>query len=401
MSTNSTSGNSTGIAILGSTGSVGRNTLDVVGRNRERFHVVALGANRSVDILFEQVKRFSPKYVVISDPACVASFKERALQLDYVPEILVGSESLIEVAAMAEVDCVMAAIVGAAGLLSTLSAVEAGKVVLLANKEALVMAGDLLISAAQKSGATLLPIDSEHNAVFQCLANVANAEVKAGVQKITLTASGGPFLNTPLNELTEVTPDQACAHPNWSMGRKISVDSATMMNKGLEVIEACLLFDLDIAKVNVVIHPQSIVHAMVAYKDGSILAHMGFPDMRVPIAHAIAWPTRIDSGVKSMDITEYSGLEFFPPDLNRFPCLRLAIEVQKLGNSASVAMNAANEVAVQSFLDGKIKFLEIYEIVAKVVDRSEPVAVNDVEVIMNVDEQARTAAVQQISQLIH
>lgn len=401
MSANSTSQNSTGIAILGSTGSVGRNTLDVVGRNPERLHVVALGANRSVDILFEQVKQFSPKYVVISDPACVESFKERTAQLDHVPEILVGSEAMTEVAAMAEVDCVMAAIVGAAGLLSTLSAVKAGKIVLLANKEALVMAGDLLISTARESGATLLPIDSEHNAVFQCLANVADAEVKAGVQKITLTASGGPFLNTPLNQLTGVTPDQACAHPNWSMGRKISVDSATMMNKGLEVIEACLLFDLDIAKVDVVIHPQSIVHAMVAYKDGSILAHMGFPDMRVPIAHAIAWPTRIDSGVKSMDITEFSGLEFFLPDLNRFPCLRLAIEVQKMGNSASVTMNAANEVAVQSFLDGKIKFLEIYEIVAKVVDHSEPVAVNDVEVIMNVDERARTAAAQQISQLIH
>lgn len=401
MNTNITQSKSIGIAILGSTGSVGRNTLDVIERNQERFHVVALGANQSIDILFEQVKRFSPEYVVISDAACAKLFNERMAQLSYNPQLLVGSEGLNDVAAMKEVDCVMAAIVGAAGLLSTLSAAKAGKIVLLANKEALVMAGDLLTQTAQKNCATLLPIDSEHNAVFQCLANVASTEVMAGVQQITLTASGGPFLNTPLNELAQVTPEQACAHPNWSMGRKISVDSATMMNKGLEVIEACLLFDLDIAQVNVVIHPQSIVHAMVAYKDGSILAHMGFPDMRVPIAHAIGWPTRIDSGVKSLDITEFSGLEFYPPDLNRFPCLQLAMEVQKSGKSASVTMNAANEVAVQSFLDGRIRFSEIYEVVAHVVDASEPVEVNDVEVVMSVDQQARTTAVQHISQLIH
>lgn len=401
MNTNIAQSNSVGIAILGSTGSVGRNTLDVIERNQERFHVVALGANQSIDILFEQVKRFSPEYVVISDITCAELFKERMTHLSYTPQLLVGSEGLSDVAAMAEVDCVMAAIVGAAGLLSTLSAAKAGKIVLLANKEALVMAGDLLTQTAQQNRATLLPIDSEHNAVFQCLANVASAEVIAGVQQITLTASGGPFLNTPLNELAQVTPEQACAHPNWSMGRKISVDSATMMNKGLEVIEACLLFDLDIAKVNVVIHPQSIVHAMVAYKDGSILAHMGFPDMRVPIAHAIGWPARIDSGVKSLDITEFSGLEFYPPDLNRFPCLQLAMEVQKSGKSASVTMNAANEVAVQSFLDGRIRFSEIYEVVAHVVDASEPVEVNDVEVVMSVDQQARATAVQHISQLIH
>lgn len=392
---------STGIAILGSTGSVGKSTLDVIERNRERFHIVALGANRSVDVLFEQVQRYSPKYVVISDPDRAKIFAERISHLTNSPKLLVGNSGLCEVAAMQEVDCVMAAIVGAAGLLSTLSAAEAGKIVLLANKESLVMAGSLLIKAAHENGATLLPIDSEHNAVFQCLANVADKEVRAGVQKITLTASGGPFLKTPLSKLAEVTPEQACAHPNWSMGRKISVDSATMMNKGLEVIEACLLFDLDITKVNVVIHPQSIVHAMVAYKDGSVLAHMGFPDMRVPIAHAIAWPARIESGVESIDLTEFSGLEFFAPDLNRFPCLRLAIEVQNSGSSASVVMNAANEVAVQSFLDRKIKFLQIYDVVASVVDKSEPVAVNDVEVIMSIDQQARAAADKQISQLIH
>lgn len=401
MNMDSSSASSTGIAILGSTGSVGKNTLDVIERNQGRFHVVALAANRSVDALFEQVKQYSPKYVVISDSECASVFAQRLSQLSYTPELLVGSQGLCEVAAKKEVDCVMAAIVGAAGLQSTLAAAKAGKIVLLANKESLVMAGNLLINAAHEYGATLLPIDSEHNAVFQCLANMADAEIKASVRQITLTASGGPFLNTPVKDLAEVTPAQACAHPNWSMGRKISVDSATMMNKGLEVIEACLLFDLDITKVNVVIHPQSIVHALVSYKDGSVLAHLGFPDMRVPIAHAIGWPVRIDSGVKSIDITEFSGLEFFPPDLARFPCLRLALEVQKSDSSASVTMNAANEVAVQSFLEGKIKFLQIYDVVAHVVDNSEPVEVNDVEVIMSVDRHARALADKHISKIFH
>ena len=392
---------STGIAIFGSTGSVGKNTLDVIARNQDRFHVVALGANRSVEALLEQVRQFSPKYVVICDEQSAQKFKSEMSRFSYVPKLLVGSKGLNEVAALDEVECVMAAIVGAAGLSSTLSAAKAGKTVLLANKEALVMAGELLTKAAQQHGAILLPIDSEHNAVFQCLANIASSEVKAGVQQVTLTASGGPFLNTPLNELDKVTPEQACAHPNWSMGKKISVDSATMMNKGLEIIEACLLFDTDISKVNVVIHPQSIVHAMVGYRDGSILAHMGFPDMRVPIAHAMAWPDRIESGVKVMDITKFSGLEFYPPDLNRFPCLQLAIEVQKAGGSSSITMNAANEIAVQSFLEGKVKFSDIYEIVVHVVDTLEPVTVSDVEVIMNVDQQARAAANHYISKLVH
>jgi len=392
---------SIGIAILGSTGNVGKNTLDVIERNLGRFHVVALGANQSVDVLAEQVRRYSPKYVVISDEESAKVFRGRMQHLPNTPELLVGSEGLNDVAAMPEVDCVMAAIVGGAGLLSTLTAAKAGKTVLLANKEALVMAGELLINAAQEHRATLLPIDSEHNAVFQCLANIASSEVRAGVAQITLTASGGPFLNTSLSELDKVTPEQACAHPNWSMGRKISVDSATMMNKGLEVIEACLLFDIDVSKVSVVIHPQSIMHAMVGYKDGSIIAHMGFPDMRVPIAHAIAWPTRIDSGVGVLDITKFSGLEFFPPDFNRFPCLGLALEVQKNGHTAPTTMNAANEIAVQSFLEGKIKFSDIYNVVARVVDESEPVTVNSIEVIMDADKQARESAVRYISKLSH
>ncbi len=397
----SSANSSVGVAILGSTGSVGKNTLDVIHRNPDRFHVVVLGANRSVDTLYEQTRQFSPKYVVIADESSGQIFKQRISTLANAPELLFGEQGLIEAAAITEVDCVMAAIVGGAGLSSTLSAARAGKVVLLANKEALVMAGELLLNEARKSGATLLPIDSEHNAVFQCLANTADAEVKAGVRQITLTASGGPFLKMPLSDLGQVTPDQACAHPNWKMGRKISVDSATMMNKGLEIIEACLLFEMDISKVNVVIHPQSIVHAMVAYKDGSVLAHMGVPDMRVPIAHAMAWPVRIESGAKAMEITEFSRLEFFAPDFKRFPCLKLAIEVQKSGNTAPVTLNAANEIAVQSFLEGKIKYTDIYTIVAHVVDALEPVSVSDVEMVMDVDKLARETAFRQISKIVH
>tara|TARA_R110002096_G_scaffold296007_3_gene490404 strand:- start:99 stop:1295 length:1197 start_codon:yes stop_codon:yes gene_type:complete len=390
---------SKGIAILGSTGSVGKSTLDVIERNPEMFHVVALGARRSVDEIIEQSKKFSPDYVVLTDEDAANEFRQKSSQLKSVPELIVGSEGLIAIASLPEVDCVMAAIVGAAGLLSTLAAAKAGKTLLLANKEALVMSGELLIATAEQNHATLLPIDSEHNAVFQCLQNLANTQVKAGASRVTLTASGGPFLYTALSELTQMTPEQACAHPKWEMGRKISVDSATMMNKGLEVIEACLLFSLDISMVNVVIHPQSIVHAMVTYRDGSMIAHMGFPDMRVPIAHAMAWPVRIDSGVKGLDMTQHSGLEFFEPDLQRFPCLKLAVEVQRTGGACPAVMNAANEEAVQSFLDGKIKFPEIYNVVASVVEKVEPVAAESVEAILHIDQCARQTATQKIQEL--
>ena len=256
------------------------------------------------------------------------------------------------------------------------------------------MAGELLIEEAQNNNATLLPIDSEHNAIFQCMHSVSDSEVKSSVKRIILTASGGPFLNTPMDQLNTVTPDQACAHPNWKMGRKISVDSATMMNKGLEVIEACLLFGVDESSVSVVIHPQSIVHAMVAYKDGSMLSHMGYPDMRVPISHAIGWPERIESGVKELEITECPNFEFFAPDYNRFPCLRLALEVNKSGGSAPTIMNAANEIAVQSFLDGKIKYSQIYDVVANTIDNVEPVSMNSVETILQIDQTARKFASQ-------
>ena len=390
---------SKGIAILGSTGSVGRSTLDVIERNSEKFHVVALGARQSVDELLQQTQKYSPSYVVLTDEDAAKQFKQRSSQLDHTPELIVGSEGLISVAEMPEVDCVMAAIVGAAGLLSTLAAAKAGKTVLLANKEALVMSGELLLATAEKNNAILLPIDSEHNAVFQCMQNLANTQVKDSVKQVTLTASGGPFLRTPLSELAQVSPEQACAHPKWKMGRKISVDSATMMNKGLEVIEACLLFSIDISMVNVVIHPQSIVHAMVTYCDGSILAHMGFPDMRVPIAHAMAWPERINSGVDGLDMTQHSGLEFLQPDIERFPCLRLAMDVQKMGGASPAIMNAANEVAVQSFLDGKIQYPEIYGVVASVVGKLEPVAIDDVETVIEIDQQSRQIATQTILEL--
>lgn len=385
---------SKGVAIFGSTGSVGQHTLDVIDRNRDRFHVVALGVNKSIDSLLEQVNRFQPRYVIISDPQAALKFETKIKGLTAKPELLVGIENLDQVACLTEVDCVMAAIVGGAGLSSTLSAAAAGKTVLLANKESLVMAGELLTKIAKENKATLLPIDSEHNAVFQCMQNVASNEVKQGISQVTLTASGGPFLHTPNEQLAAITPDQACAHPNWTMGRKISVDSATMMNKGLEVIEACLLFDMDITKINVVIHPQSIIHAMVAYQDGSTLAHMGYPDMRVPIAHALGWPIRLSSGVDILDITKYSGLEFFVPDMKKFPCLNLAMQAQKTGGTGPVLLNAANEVAVEAFLQSKIKFLDIVSVVKQVLDDIEPVSLDCVELVKQVDKQARSHATQ-------
>lgn len=392
---------SKGIAIFGSTGSVGQHTLDVIDRHRGRFHVVALGLNKSIDTLVDQVNRFHPRYVIISDAKAALEFKERMNKLACKPELLVGIDNLDQIAGLPEVDCVMAAIVGGAGLSSTLSAAAAGKTVLLANKESLVMAGELLINVAKENHATLLPIDSEHNAVFQCMENIASDEVKSGISQVTLTASGGPFLHTPNDQLADITPDQACAHPNWSMGRKISVDSATMMNKGLEIIEACLLFDIDIAKINVVIHPQSIIHAMVAYKDGSMLAHMGYPDMRVPIAHALGWPVRLSSGVDILDITKYSGLEFFVPDMTKFPCLALAIQAQKMGGTGPVLLNAANEVAVEAFLGSKIKFLDIMNVVKQVLDEMEPVTLDSVELVKDVDRQARAYASQCLTHFIN
>ena len=384
------------IAILGSTGSVGKSTLDVISRNPEKFNVVALGVRKSVDDLLEQINQFTPSYVVVTDEHAAKEYLKKSKNLIRAPQLLIGDDGLEVIASLEEVDCVMAAIVGGAGLLSTLKAAKSGKTVLLANKEALVMAGELLITEAKNNNATLLPIDSEHNAVFQCMQNIFNGDVDNAVQRITLTASGGPFLRTPIDQLEYVTPDQACAHPNWKMGRKISVDSATMMNKGLEVIEACLLFGVNVSNVNVVIHPQSIVHAMVAYKDGSMLSHMGYPDMRVPISHAIAWPLRIESGVAELDITECDKLEFFAPDYERFPCLQMALEVQKTGGSAPAIMNAANEVAVQSFLENEIKFSQIFGVVSNTIESVEPVSMDSVQSILQIDRAAREVTKQHI-----
>jgi 1-deoxy-D-xylulose-5-phosphate reductoisomerase len=384
------------VTVLGSTGSIGISTLDVLARHPDRYSVYALTANISVDELFAQVMAFAPRYAVLREEAVAGAFAERLRAAGSKAEVLSGETGLCEVAAAA--DITMAAIVGAAGLLPTLAAVEAGKKVLLANKESLVMAGQLFIDAVAKSGATLLPIDSEHNAIFQCLPLAAEGGIKAqGVQRILLTGSGGPFRATPLAELATVTPDQACAHPNWSMGRKISVDSATMMNKGLELIEACWLFQTDPATIEIIVHPQSVIHSMVEYVDGSVLAQLGNPDMRTPIAHALAWPQRIHSGVSSLDIISQARLDFEAPDEERFPCLRLARDAAIRGGTAPAVLNAANEIAVAAFLDGKLAFVDIAQVIADVMAQTnigEPQSLLDVQAA---DSAARVLAVDLIS----
>ena len=384
--------NTTGVAILGSTGSIGRSTLDVIARNPDRFKVVALSAHQSIDLLLQQVIQFKPQYVVVTDAAAAATFKVQLKDIADSPQLLSAENGLVEVVQLDAVDSVMAAIVGGAGLPSTLAAADAGKNVLLANKEALVMAGELLLTAAAESGARLLPIDSEHNAVLQCLANQYVSQPMLGVEHITLTASGGPFLKTPLEQLASVTPEQACAHPNWDMGRKISVDSATMMNKGLEVIEACFLFDLSPNQVKVLIHPQSLVHAMVSYCDGSVLAHLGHPDMCVPIAHALGWPERITSGVAPLSLADCANLEFYEPDAERFPCLTLALDAQRAGQAATIALNAANEIAVSAFLKSAIVYQDIYKVVATIVEQEEAIKIQTIEDVFRVDARARREA---------
>jgi 1-deoxy-D-xylulose-5-phosphate reductoisomerase len=371
-----------GITILGSTGSIGVNTLDVVSRERDKYNVIALTANRNVSLLLEQCLMWSPQYAVMVDEGCAQQLQQE-LKVQ-APEItvLTGTDGLCEVAGHEQVDYVMAAIVGAAGLLPTLEAARAGKRVLLANKEALVMSGKLFMDAVHENQAELLPIDSEHNAIFQCMPdNYYNGLEKAGVKRILLTASGGPFRSTPVSELTQVTPEQACAHPNWNMGRKISVDSATMMNKGLEIIEACWLFNTTPDAIQVVIHPQSVIHSLVEYCDGSVLAQLGNPDMRTPIAHALAWPERMESGVDRLDLFTVEHLDFEPPDDDHYPCLRLAREAMQLGGTGTAILNAANEVAVAEFLQGNIRFTDIPRVVETVltnVERHEAVSLDAV-----------------------
>ncbi len=389
------SGQSAQITILGSTGSIGKSTLEVIALHSQ-YQVFALTANQNVAIMLEQCRRFRPRFAVMVDEQAAEALRKslKAYGLDV--EVLAGEQALIDIASHPDTDTVMAAIVGSAGLPSTLAAVEHSKKVLLANKEALVMAGDLFIETLAKSDAVLLPIDSEHNAVFQCLpheSRFTGGNIRGqGVRRVILTASGGPFRNAPLETLSQVTPDQACKHPNWSMGRKISVDSATMMNKGLEVIEACYLFGVGAELVEVLIHPQSIVHSMVEYVDGSVLAQMGSPDMRVPIAYSLAWPERFESGAAFLDLTKQSALEFFKPDLDRFSCLRLGIEAARAGGTAPTMLNAANEVAVESFLQGKSRFTDIPAIIAGVLAQMTCRKADTIDIIRQADRAARECA---------
>ncbi|WP_372747461.1 1-deoxy-D-xylulose-5-phosphate reductoisomerase [Litorivivens sp.] len=382
------------VTILGSTGSIGLSTLDVLAREPGRFQIYALTANTGVAEMFAQIEAVRPRFAVLRDAAAARELADKVKHAGFEEtRVLAGERSLCDVASASEVDVVMAAIVGAAGLEPTLAAVNAGKKVLLANKEALVMAGRLFMEAVEKANAVLLPIDSEHNAIFQCLDDGSRRDLPAqGVRRILLTGSGGPFREVPTEALAGVTPDQACAHPNWSMGRKISVDSATMMNKGLELIEACWLFDTPPESIDVVIHPQSIIHSMVEYVDGSVLAQLGNPDMRTPIAHALAWPERIPSGVGSLDLITQGRLDFQAPDEDKFPCLRLAREAVTRGGTAAAVLNAANEVAVAAFLDGKLAFTAIPEIIERVmsiVAVVEPISLDDVKLA---DQQGRAAA---------
>jgi 1-deoxy-D-xylulose-5-phosphate reductoisomerase len=376
------------VTVLGSTGSIGLSTLDVLGQHEDRFELYAIGANRSVDQLYTQCIEFRPEVAVLACPDSAEQLRRRLAAVGSETSVLSGESGLQAIAAEPTVELVMAAIVGAAGLEPTLSAVRAGKTVLLANKESLVMAGGLFMAAVAESGATLLPIDSEHNAIFQCLPTAG----AAGVSRILLTASGGPFREWSAQRMTDATPDQACAHPNWSMGRKISVDSATLMNKGLELIEACWLFGVDEEQVEVVIHPQSIVHSMVQYVDGSVLAQLGNPDMRTPIAYALGWPERIGSGVPDLDIISAGRLDFETPDRQRFPCLDLATQAVRLGGTAMAALNAANEEAVAAFLDKRIGFAEIPRVIEFVLRDAEPDEPVSLDVVKQADLRAREMA---------
>lgn len=381
------------ITVLGATGSIGLSTLDVIARHPERYQVFALSGYSRIDELLALCVKHRPVYAVVPNGEAAARLRDGLVSAGCATQVLEGEAGLCGVAAAPEVDAVMAAIVGAAGLRPTLAAVEAGKKVLLANKEALVMSGALFMDAVRRSGAVLLPIDSEHNAIFQCLpGDYARGLSQVGVRRILLTASGGPFRETPQAALVDVTPEQACAHPNWSMGRKISVDSASMMNKGLELIEACWLFDAAPAKVEVVVHPQSVIHSLVDYVDGSVLAQLGNPDMRTPIANALAWPERIASGVAPLDLFAIARLDFQAPDEQRFPCLRLARQAAEAGNSAPAVLNAANEVAVEAFLQRRIRFPEIAGMIEQVLDQEPVVPLLSLEAVFAADQRARELA---------
>ena len=387
------------VTLLGATGSIGGSTLDVIARHPDRYRVFALTANERVDALVELCVRHRPELAVIGNPAHAASLAAALKARGVKTEVMSGPEGLVAAATDPRVDAVMAAIVGGAGLEPTLAAARAGKQVLLANKEALVMAGQLMLDAVGAHGATLLPVDSEHNAIFQCLPPVAareRAPASPSVQRLLLTASGGPFRTASVETMRAATPEIACAHPNWVMGRKISIDSATLMNKGLEVIEARWLFGLPVDRIDVVVHPQSVIHSMVEYVDGSVLAQLGTPDMRTPIAYSLAWPERIASGSAPLDFMKLSALTFEAPDLQRFPCLALAYAALRAGGAATIALNAANEVAVAAFLDGRIRFTDIAVVVDAVLQRDWSVLPGNVEQVRELDGVARRLASKQI-----
>jgi 1-deoxy-D-xylulose-5-phosphate reductoisomerase len=390
-----------GICVLGATGSIGVSTLDVVARHPELYKVVALTANNNIDLLLEQCLRHRPELVVVADEAKAAAFNNKIVGTAVAgTRVLAGAEALAEAATLDHVDSVMAAIVGAAGLLPTLAAAKAGKTVLLANKEALVMSGDIFMQAIADSGAELLPIDSEHNAIFQCMPSAykTGATAKAA-RRILLTASGGPFRQTPVADLVHVTPEQAVAHPNWDMGKKISVDSATMMNKGLEMIEACLLFNMKPEQIQVVIHPQSVIHSMVDYIDGTVLAQMGNPDMRIPIAHALAWSERFESGAEPLNIFNVRRMDFEEPNLERFPCLRLAYKAIEAGGTMPAVLNAANEIAVDAFLNRRVRFTDIPVIIEHCMEAIDAKAADSLEIVLDQDKLARTVSNRIIDQL--
>jgi len=378
-----------GVAVFGSTGSIGENTLDVIARHPQRFEVIVLAAQRNVAKLKAQCLQFQPRYAALADVNAARQLRAELAGLNLRTEVLEGAHAFEELAAHPDVHSVMAAIVGAAGLASTLAAARAGKRILLANKESLVMSGPMFMRTVRNGGAQLLPIDSEHNAIFQCL---PSNDRRAGVRRLLLTASGGPFLRATADELQRATPEQACAHPRWVMGRKISVDSATLMNKGLELIEASLLFDMAAAQIDVVIHPQSIVHSLVEYVDGSVLAQLGNPDMRTPIAYGLGWPERLAAGVESLDLIRIGRLEFEAPDEVRFPCLRLARQVTAVGASAPAVLNAANEVAVTAFLDGQLSFTGIAALIETVLSRHQAAPIDSLDAVLEIDRWARACA---------
>ncbi|NDE43092.1 MAG: 1-deoxy-D-xylulose-5-phosphate reductoisomerase [Burkholderiaceae bacterium] len=384
------------LCILGSTGSIGVNTLDVIRAHPDQFKVTALTAGRQIERLAEQCLEFKPKIAVVHSATHAKTLQELLEGKGLSIAVHHGEAGLMSAVTESECDTVMAAIVGAAGLLPTLRAAELGKRVLLANKESLVMSGDIFMNAAIQGGAELLPIDSEHNAIFQCLPphftnpkHTIRMKERLGVEEIWLTASGGPFRNTPIDQLANITPDQACAHPNWVMGRKISVDSATMMNKGLEVIEAHWLFGLPLEQIKVLIHPESVVHSMVRYRDGSVMAQLGQPDMRTPIAFGLAWPNRIDAGVAPLDLTQLSGLHFTEPDLQRFPCLGLAFAAAKQGGTSPTVLNAANEIAVAAFLENRLPYLKIAQAVEFALNQLPGQKAGSLDEVLAVDREAR------------